>query len=55
LIKTDLQLLRYSIFENILKEILGFFKGRKEESRSSETESAKKSIKKAKSKQKRAS
>ena len=52
LIKTDLQLLRYSIFENILKEILGLFKGRKKESRSSETESAKKSIKKAKSKQK---
>jgi hypothetical protein len=52
LIKADLQLLRYSIFENILKEILGLFKGRKKESRSSETESAKKSIKKAKSKQK---
>jgi len=40
LIKTDLQLLRYSIFENILKEILGLFKGRKKESRSSDTESA---------------
>jgi len=40
LIKADLQLLRYSIFENILKEILGLFKGRKKESRPSEAEPA---------------
>ena len=48
LIKTDLQLLRYSIFENILKEILGLFKGRKKESKSKEAKPVKKTRQKAK-------
>ena len=48
LIKTDLQLLRYSIFENFLKEILGWFGGRKQESKSKEAKPVKKTRQKAK-------
>jgi len=48
LIKVDLQLLRYSIFENFLKEILGLFSGRKKESKSKEAKPVKKTRQKAK-------
>ncbi len=48
LIKVDLQLLRYSIFENILKEILGWFSGRKKESKSKEAKPVRKTKQKAK-------
>ncbi len=48
LIKADLQLLRYSIFENILKEILGLFSGRKKESKSKEAKPVRKTKQKAK-------
>ena len=48
LIKVDLQLLRYSIFENFLKEILLWFTGRKQESKSKEAKTVKKTRQKAK-------
>jgi len=48
LIKVDLQLLRYSIFENILKEILLWFSGRKKESKSKEAKPVRKTKPKAK-------
>jgi Putative Actinobacterial Holin-X, holin superfamily III len=48
LIKVDLQLLRYSIFENFLKEILLWFTGRKQESKSKEAKTVKKTSQKAK-------
>jgi len=48
LIKVDLQLLRYSIFENLLKEILGWFTGRKKEGKSKEAKTVKKTKPKAK-------
>ena len=48
LIKADLQLLRYSIFENILKEILLWFSGRKKESKSKEAKPVRKTKQKAK-------
>ena len=48
LIKADLQLLRYSIFENILKEILGLFSGRKKESKSTKAKPVRKTKQKAK-------
>ncbi len=51
LIKVDLQLLRYSIFENLLKEILGWFSGRKKESKPKEAKTVKKTKQKAKSEQ----
>jgi len=50
LIKVDLQLLRYSIFENLLKEILGWFTGRKKESKSKEAKTVKKAKPKPKAK-----
>ena len=51
LIKADLQLLRYSIFENILKEILGLFSGRKKESKSTKAKTVRKTKQKAKKEQ----
>jgi hypothetical protein len=51
LIKADLQLLRYSIFENILKEILGLFSGRKKASKSTKAKTVKKTKQKAKKEQ----
>ncbi|RLD54926.1 MAG: hypothetical protein DRI97_10500 [Bacteroidetes bacterium] len=51
LIKADLQLLRYSIFENILKEILGLFSGRKKESKSTKAKPVSKTKQKAKKEQ----
>jgi hypothetical protein len=48
LIKVDLQLLRYSIFENFLKEILLWFGGRKQENKSKEAKPVKKTRQKAK-------
>ncbi|MCK5691364.1 MAG: phage holin family protein [Bacteroidales bacterium] len=51
LIKADLQLLRYSIFENILKEILGLFSGRQKESKSKEAKPVRKTKQKAKKEQ----
>lgn len=48
LIKVDLQLLRYSIFENFLKEILGWFTGRKKESKSTKAKTVRKTKPKTK-------
>ncbi len=51
LIKVDLQLLRYSIFENLLKEILLWFSGRKKESKPKEAKTVRKTKQKAKKEQ----
>ena len=51
LIKVDLQLLRYSIFENLLKEILLWFSGRKKESKPKEAKTVRKTKPKAKKEQ----
>ena len=48
LIKADLQLLRYSIFENILKEILLWFGGQKQASKSTKAKTVRKTKQKAK-------